>query len=116
MNLKTYKDNPLISAPLPTSVINIRFYGNLDHINVCRPSIFGNPFKIGKKYTRGQCIRAYIIWFKASKSLQRKAREQLTGKRLGCYCHPQACHANVLCMYVEGASWREISAWANKIL
>lgn len=102
-------ENEILSK---TTVINIRFY-KVPCINVMRGSRFGNPFKITKKRTRGNVLRDFITYFKRNKSLQRHVREELTGKKLGCCCHPQKCHADVYRMFCEGYSWKQIEKWAK---
>jgi hypothetical protein len=98
-----------------TTVINIRFY-HVPYVNVMGRSRFRNPFKITKTRTRGQVIRDFIVYFKRSKSLQRRVREELIGHKLGCCCHPKPCHADVYAKYCNGYTWKQIDEWAKHIL
>ena len=98
-----------------TTVVNMRFFKNVNCVNVMRGTRFGNPFKITKTRTRGDVLRDFIKYFKRSKSLQRRVREELEGKRLGCCCHPQPCHANVYALWLNGYSWEYIINWARLI-
>jgi hypothetical protein len=62
-------------------------------------SPFANPFKVGKDGTRAEVIIKYEkdLRKRLLKSAKlRKALEELKGKRLGCWCHPEACHGDVL--------------------
>jgi hypothetical protein len=62
-------------------------------------SIFANPFKIRKDRTREEVIDQYKYYMKIKLDkdpfLRRKLR-RLKGKNLGCWCHPEPCHGDVL--------------------
>lgn len=62
---------------------------------VGRPSRWGNPFKIGRDGTREEVIDKYAAWVVQQPHLM-AALGELKGKTLLCYCHPQACHGDVL--------------------
>lgn len=64
-------------------------------VYIGRPSKWGNPFVIGKDGTRSEVIEKYRVWVKSQPQLM-KALPELKGKRLGCWCSPQACHGDVL--------------------
>lgn len=64
-------------------------------IYVGRPSIWGNPFKIGPDGTRDEVIEKYRAWLLAQPELMSKLPE-LRGRHLACWCAPLACHADVL--------------------
>jgi len=64
---------------------------------------WGNPFswKEGtlaefKVETREESISEHRKWFLAQPDLIRKAKKELKGKVLACWCSPQTCHADVL--------------------
>ena len=93
-----------------TEVVNIR---NLpsdtpmsswdhDHVFVGRPTIWGNPFIIGRDGTRGEVIRKYEEWLDAQPQLL-KLLPKLKGKKLVCYCAPLPCHADVLARRADNA-------------
>jgi len=83
-------------------------------VSVCRPGKWGNRFKLGGEYlvTDEQGIRTVVVknaqeavdlfreWLRndeVGRELARRAREELRGKDLACFCHPsQPCHADVL--------------------
>ncbi len=72
---------------------------------VCRPSRWGNPYKVGPEMSRRQAVERYEIW------LLDRLREEPDFLRplyeavaLGCYCSPdQPCHADVLIRYIRQA-------------
>lgn len=71
-------------------------------IYIGRPSKWGNPFthKDGTtaKYkceTREEAVQKYREWIMTQPDLLKDLHE-LKGKTLGCWCHPQACHGDVL--------------------
>lgn len=61
-----------------------------------RPGRWGNPFVIGKDGSREEVIAKYRQWLLARPELVEKARQELKGKDLICWCAPDACHAEVL--------------------
>lgn len=65
-------------------------------VYIGRPGPWGNPFVIGKDGDRAQVIAKYRAWLLARPSLVARARAELRGKTLGCWCAPQACHGQVL--------------------
>lgn len=58
-------------------------------------SIWANPFKLK---TDQNCIEKYkdYIVKKLENPLLLEELKLLKGKNLGCWCHPNPCHANVL--------------------
>lgn len=62
-----------------------------------RPGPWGNPFIVGKDGGRDECIEMYILWFMAQPELIQKAKVELKGKILGCWCAPKPCHGDFLC-------------------
>ncbi len=64
-------------------------------ILICRPSIWGNPFVIGRDGDRDEVIKKYEEWIKTQPFLLSQLHT-LKGKVLGCYCKPLACHGDIL--------------------
>lgn len=60
-----------------------------------RPSKWGNPFEIGKDGTGNEVIEKYRQYILNTPELL-NALPELKGKTLGCWCHPQKCHGDVL--------------------
>lgn len=67
-------------------------------VYIGRPSIYGNPFVIGKDGDRDEVILKYKEWiFQPEQSwLRDKIRKELCGKILGCYCAPYKCHGDII--------------------
>lgn len=60
-----------------------------------RPSVWGNPFEIGKNGTREEVIEMYRVWLLTNPALMSRI-EELRGKILGCWCAPLPCHCDIL--------------------
>jgi hypothetical protein len=66
-------------------------------------SIWANPYKVGKEYTREEAITLYELYLR-EKIISHQLKDellQLQGKVLGCWCHPEPCHAHVLLKLIE---------------
>ena len=85
----------------------------LPAFNVARPSIFGNPFKVGQDGTRAECVDWFdamldgMIRITGTDDPEDQAIRQaaiigtigkLTGKNLACWCalDGKPCHADTL--------------------
>ncbi len=64
-------------------------------VYIGRPSKWGNPYKVGRDGTREQVIERYEHWLRAQPQLVADLHA-LTGKTLGCWCAPRACHGEIL--------------------
>jgi hypothetical protein len=71
-------------------------------VYVGRPGPWGNPFVIGKDGTREEVIRKYRAWIEARPAMVARAKAELAGKVLGCWCSPQQCHGDVLAEIANG--------------
>ena len=65
-----------------------------------KQSDWANPFKLGKHGSRNEIIAAYRDHLDHSPALKLRLPE-LRGKVLGCWCHPEPCHGDVLCEAVN---------------
>lgn len=65
-------------------------------VYIGRPSIWGNPFVIGKDGDRDQVVAKFREWIVTQPDLVARAKVELRGKVLGCYCAPFHCHGDVL--------------------
>jgi hypothetical protein len=83
------------------TVVN-KYKGEYD-VYIGRGSIWGNPFVIGKDGDRAEVIRKYEDYLSESPNLIKRLPE-LIGKRIACFCAPQACHGDVLKRWAESDS------------
>jgi len=67
-------------------------------------TFWGNPFIIGKDGTREEVINKYRTFIMGSEEHMTRIGE-LTGKILGCWCSPLACHADVLVDLANKPDW-----------
>ena len=71
-------------------------------IYVGRPSRWGNPFRVGERGLEHavDAVDAFEFWIESTtygQALAERAREELRGKDLMCFCREGApCHADVL--------------------
>jgi hypothetical protein len=63
---------------------------------------WGNPFRLGPGMDRDQAIDAYLEWLVAQPELVARARRELAGLTLGCWCAPRRCHGEVLAQLANG--------------
>ena len=77
-------------------VLNKRVHGvPQGAVYIGRPSIWGNPFVIGKDGSRDDVIAKYAAYIRARPELM-KQLHKLAGKDLICWCAPARCHGDVL--------------------
>lgn len=60
-----------------------------------KASKWANPFVIGPDGSRGEVLAKYENWLLEHPELLNELSE-LDGKILGCWCHPQKCHGDIL--------------------
>ena len=65
-----------------------------DSVYIGRPGPWGNPFVIGKDGDREQVIQKYRDSLTPEQIT--KARRELKGRDLVCWCSPAPCHGDVL--------------------
>lgn len=66
--------------------------------------IFGNPFTV-QAFGRAGCIERFKAYFLDRVSVDSDFRKEvlkLKGKRLGCFCKPDACHGDVIAAWLDG--------------
>lgn len=80
----------------PGRVVNKK-YDDFD-VDITRPSVWGNPYVIGRDGTREEVIKMYrqLIYAPGQRAFRNKIRKELRGKTLGCVCVPRACHGEIL--------------------
>jgi Domain of unknown function (DUF4326) len=70
-------------------------------IYIGRPSMWGNPFVIGKDGTRAEVIEKYERWLLRQPHLMARL-DRLRGRQLVCWCAPLQCHGDVLLRLANG--------------
>ena len=68
---------------------NLSFY-----VKGAKKSKWANPFSV-KKYGRKECLQKYKVYILNNEELMSQLHE-LNGKILGCWCHPEPCHGDIL--------------------
>lgn len=90
------------SGPIPSTENGMSHPLVVDHrcayydVYIGRPEFWGNPFRIGRDGPRGRVIAKYREWLLSQPELVERARAELRGKVLGCWCAPRPCHGDVL--------------------
>lgn len=75
-----------------------------DAVYVGRPSVYGNPFVMGKDGTREEVVQKFReLIMKLPDNMMQKMCNELRGKDLVCFCAPKACHADVLLELANGS-------------
>lgn len=83
-------------------------------------SVLGNPFHIGKDGSREVVIQKYLEWLRREYQKGGEVRQEINrlagihmmgGKVvLGCWCSPQACHAEMIKTAVEKVAEQNAAA------
>lgn len=69
-----------------------------------KDSVWANPFKISKDSTRKHVVSLYETMIREKLKNNRELQQELLkleGKNLGCWCHPESCHGDVLLKLIE---------------
>ena len=97
-----------------TAVISIRHdrsvLGEPDVVRIDRATRWGNPFVIGRDGPHAEVIEKYRAWLWREIRAGRVPLEDLAalhGRRLACWCAPEACHGDVL---AAAAGWAAIDS------
>lgn len=85
---------------MPSRVCHVK-KGPFD-VYIGRPSPWGNPFKIGPDGTRKEVIEKFRQHIMKKPKLIERAKRDLAGRVLGCWCHPLPCHGDVWVEIVDG--------------
>ena len=67
-------------------------------------SIWANPFKVGQHGDRDNVVQVYKRYIKMKLEKDPELVKKLLaldGKNLGCWCHPEKCHADVLLKLIK---------------
>jgi hypothetical protein len=71
-------------------------------VYIGRGSAWGNPFKIGVHGDRDEVIKQYEKYIRGKSELMERAKKELFGKVLGCWCAPKPCHGDILLKIANG--------------
>ena len=74
-------------------------------VYIGRPSNWGNPFVIGKDGDRADVISKYRQWIMQQPDLLARAKNELRGRTIACWCKPEACHGDVLAAIADADDW-----------
>lgn len=84
-------------------------------VYIGRPGPWGNPFShlpnSAAQFhcaTREEAVARYREWLLGQPLLVEKAKRELRGKVLGCWCAPRACHGDVLAEIANTVSELEL--------
>ena len=64
-------------------------------------SIWCNPFKISKNHTREEVLKLYEEYIIGKIKDEDLDLLSLDNKNLGCWCHPEPCHGDILLKLIE---------------
>ena len=87
-----------------TSVVNLRreaFDIYIGRAGKDQDGYFGNPFSGGTREENIEMFEAYFHIRLAEDEEFKRRVHLLTGKKLGCFCKPKACHGDVIVAYLE---------------
>jgi hypothetical protein len=89
VNLKGHRDDP--------AYVDVVYVGRAMHRGGWRleASPFASPYRPGADGSREQVVEKYRAWLLGQPHLLARLPE-LRGRRLGCWCAPLPCHAQVL--------------------
>lgn len=65
-------------------------------VYIGRPSVYSNPFIIGRDGTRKQCIKKFRRYARKTKRVRDAIMALPKNAVLGCHCKPKACHGDVI--------------------
>jgi hypothetical protein len=71
-------------------------------VYIGRPSEWGNPFRVGIDGNRKEVLKKFSQYINEHPELIEKAKKELKGKRLGCWCKPLPCHGDILVKLIGG--------------
>lgn len=93
---------------MATTVVNTQGLASsaLVDIDITRPGMFGNPFRIGPDGDRDTVLLKYFEWFYAPErwAFRLSVRKLCKDKVLGCVCKPKRCHGDVIAAYCDAVT------------
>jgi hypothetical protein len=94
VNLKGHRDDPAVAEVVYVGRAMHRGGWHLD------ASPFANPFHPGRDGTRAEMVEKYRAYLLGRPDLLAQL-PALRGRRLGCWCAPEPCHADVLAEFAD---------------
>jgi hypothetical protein len=89
-------------------------------IYIGRPSVFGNPFRVGEDGDNDQCVEKFRQWIKgdAYQDIEPNRRKMilenihlLKDRILGCWCKPyKSCHGDVLAEMADATEGKRLKS------
>lgn len=79
---------------MPHPLVTVRWKPH--DVYIGRPGPWGNPFVLKHETERERVVAKYEAWLRTQPELITRAKRELKGKTLGCFCAPKACHGDVL--------------------
>jgi hypothetical protein len=67
-----------------------------DCVFIGRPTVFGNPFKMGIDGDREEVVKKFEDHVLRDEVLTALIKNKLKGRNLVCYCAPKKCHGDIL--------------------
>lgn len=71
-------------------------------VYVGRSTVWGNPYRTSSKCSRTQAVAKFRAYLMSRPELLARAKAELKGWDLVCWCAPEACHADVLLRVANG--------------
>lgn len=68
----------------------------VEAVYVGRPTVWGNPYTLARGRDRSVVLAKYLEYLLRNPALMARARRELKGKDLVCWCAPLPCHADIL--------------------
>lgn len=108
---------------MTTTVVNIRteecdiYVGRPNGRRKLKGHPLANPYPLVSGVSREEVIADYAVWL----AVELRATEvkqllnDMRGKRLGCWCAPLPCHADILAQVADMTD-EERQAWADDVL
>ena len=103
------KRSEIVQMDTKTKVINIKSGEPYDiYIGRAMPgyvqSLYHNPIRLVPGMTREECLQKLLKIWSTQPELIARMRNELLGKRLGCWCAPQMCHGHLIVELIEGVT------------
>jgi hypothetical protein len=99
-------------------VVNKKAERRRSGVYIGRPSVLGNPYKVGRDGTYAEVVEQYRVWLRKQWQAGGRVREELLKLAreykqtreltLCCWCKPYPCHGDVVAEAVIGIVRRQL--------